>query len=56
MGRLPLERSGDFVVRCLALERDRSSPEGYQSWPLDRPLRLFELWALLSTGPRLRGL
>jgi hypothetical protein len=55
MGRLPLEQGGDFVVPCLALERHRSSPEGYRGWLLDGPLRLFGSWALLRTGPRFRG-
>jgi hypothetical protein len=40
-GRGALERGGDFMVRCLALERDVCSPEGCQGWLLDGPQRLF---------------
>jgi hypothetical protein len=42
-------------MRCLALERDGSLPEGCRDWLLDGLLRLFGPWALLHPGPRLHG-
>jgi hypothetical protein len=47
-GRQTLEAGGGgggVAVRCLPLERDRGSPEGYHVWRFDGPLRLFGPWA-----------
>jgi hypothetical protein len=38
-GRPAIERGGDFVARCLTLERGGDSPEGHRGWLLDGPLR-----------------
>jgi hypothetical protein len=53
--RQALERGGDFVVWCLALERDGGSPEGCRDWLFEGPLRLFGSWASRCPGPRPRG-
>jgi hypothetical protein len=54
-GRQALERGGDSTARRSVLERDRDSLEGYRDRPFGGPLRLLGLWALLCSGPRLRG-
>jgi hypothetical protein len=51
-GRQALERSREFVVWRLALERGGGLNAGHRDWLLDGSLRLFGPWALPCLGPQ----